>query len=172
MLLEELGEELGAALAVGLIGEEDGHGLGFPVFGHVVRQDFGLLVDAGAAPAEGSAVAAQLGGGGGGADGHHLGVIGDFAGSHHVAGSHGADDGHHLVHVDELLHRVDRSGGRVFFILHDQLDLAAVDATGLVHLIHGHFHAPAAGDAMFGADGQAHHRADFNGFGPEGGPGD
>ena len=62
VLLEELAEEPGAALAVGFVGEKDGHGLGFPGLGHVIRQDFGLFVDAGAAPVKVGAVAAQLAG--------------------------------------------------------------------------------------------------------------
>ena len=167
-LFEELGEEVGAALAVRLVGEQNGHGLGLPGFGHVIGQDLGLLVDAGAAPVEIIAIAAELGGGGGGADLHHFGVIGDFAGRHHAAGGHGADDGHDFIHVDELLHRVHRGGGGVFLVFEYHFHLAAVDAAGLIDLLHRQFHPPLGGDAVLGPHGQPQHRTDLDGVGPEG----
>jgi hypothetical protein len=43
------------------------------------------------------------------------------------------------------------------------LHLATVDAAGLVDFSHGHLYTPATGDAVLGADGQAHHRAHLDG---------
>jgi len=161
---KKLSKKIGAALTIGFVGEENGYGLGLPGFHHIIREDLGLLVDAGTAPVNVITIAAELGSGGGGADFHHLSVIGGLPGCHHAAGSHGPDDGHNFVDVYEFLHRIHRSCRGIFFIFHNEFHRAAVDAARFINLGHRHLHASARGDAVFSADGQPEHGADFDGF--------
>src|SRR4029453_15494195 len=70
----------------------------------------------------------------------------------------GAQPGHHgedLVAVDELGPRLHGARHLILRVLHDELDLAPVDAPLLVHLVEAHLHRVRRGDAVGGGGGGA-----------------